>query len=64
MEKSLFSRYHLIHSDTLIKDNIKSKLISIYFLYSSSRKLWTKKNFNKLHLIANNYESISKNISR
>lgn len=64
MKKSLFSRYHLIHNDTLIKDNIKSKLMRIYRLYSSSRKLWTLKNFNKLHLIAQHYETISKNNSR
>lgn len=56
MEKSLFSRYHLLHGDTFIEDKTKSKLMKIYRLYSSSRKLWTEKNFKKLHLIADKYE--------
>ena len=56
MEKSLFSRYHLLHNDTFIEENIKSKLMKIYRLYSVNRKLWTEKNFKKLHLIADNYE--------
>ena len=55
MRKSLFSRYHLLHNDTFIEDKIKSKLMKIYRLYSVNRKLWTEKNFNNLHLIADKY---------
>lgn len=56
MEKSLFSRYHLLHGDAFLCNKIKSKLARIYKLYSSSRKLWTEKNFKKLHLISDKYE--------
>jgi len=55
MEKSLFSKYHIIHGDIYMSEKSKSKLMKIYRLYSSSRKLWTKKNFDKLHKIADKY---------
>jgi len=56
MEKSLFSRYQLLNNSYFIEDKIKTKLMKIYRLYSSSKKLWTEKNFKKLHLIANKYQ--------
>jgi len=55
MKKSLFSKFYILHGDNLIDDKIKSRLMKIYRLYSSSKKLWNEKNFRKMHLIADKY---------
>lgn len=59
MEISLFAKYHVIFCDKKIDNIAKNKLMKLYYLYDRNRKLWTEKNFTKLHLIADNY--INKN---
>jgi len=55
MEISLYAKYHSLFLCKEIKESIKHKLMNLYFLYSNNTKLWTEKNFNKLHLIADKY---------
>ncbi len=50
---SLYVRFYNLNVHDIV---IRNKLFKIYKLYCSDRKLWTEKNYNKLHKILNQYE--------
>lgn len=57
MEISLYAKYNDIFCNKKIDSKVKHKLMNLYRLYVSSKRLANEKNYNKMHKIADKYLS-------